>query len=149
KLSIAEAMGDLYGLKARTITAIVGMFRTAGAIAMQFKVGAIVLSYAFSGYGDKIMALAALVVIIYSALGGIRAVVMTDVVQLLTFAVFIPILAFIIWSNLEEPAEVITTISSNPIFDYRVALGIDNYKGLINLIFISIVFFLPHLDPAV
>ena len=149
KLSIAEAMEGLYGSAARTITAIVGMFRTAGALAMQFKVGAIVLSYAFHDFGDKLIVLAALVVIIYSTLGGIRAVIMTDIVQLLTFAVFIPILAFIIWNNLDDPAEVITTLSTNPVFNYRIAFGFNNYLELINLILIPIVFLLPHLDPAV
>ncbi|NDB83555.1 MAG: hypothetical protein EB127_12650, partial [Alphaproteobacteria bacterium] len=149
KLSIAEAMESLYGSTARTITAIVGMFRTAGAIAMQFKVGAILLSYAFHDFGDKLIVLAAFVVIIYSTLGGIRAVIMTDIIQLLTFVVFIPTLAFVIWNNLEDGSQVITTLTTNPVFDYRIAFGFNTYIECINLILIPIVFLLPHLDPAV
>ncbi|KJV70647.1 putative membrane protein [Orientia tsutsugamushi str. UT76] len=38
-----------------------------------------------------------MVVIIYSAFGGIRAVVFTDIFQSLAFGAFIPTLAILIW----------------------------------------------------
>ena len=81
KLTIAEAMGSIYGPVVRPITAFLGLFNVAGNIAMQFKVAAIILTYAFGGLGTKFMILGALVVIIYSALEGIRAVIMTDIVN--------------------------------------------------------------------
>ena len=56
-------------------------------VAMQFKFAGIILTYAFGSLGNKFMILGALVVIIYSALEGIRAVIMTDIVQLLTFTI--------------------------------------------------------------
>lgn len=148
KISIAEAIGEIYGTNARRITAIAGLFRTAGAIAMQFKVGAVVLAYAFGSMGDKLMIVAALIVITYSAAGGIRAVIMTDIMQLLTFSVFIPILAFIIWNNLDSPSSVITTLSTNPLFDYKKVFNFNSSLEVLNFGLIALVFLLPMIDPA-
>ncbi len=148
KISIAEALGGIYGNKVRVITAIAGLFRTAGSIAMQFKVGAVVLAYAFGNLGDKLMIVAALIVITYSAAGGIRAVIMTDIMQLLTFSVFIPILAFIIWNNLDSPNSVITTLSTNSLFDYKKVFHFNSYLDMANFGLIALVFLMPMIDPA-
>jgi len=147
--SVASAMGRLYNSSViRIITASTALFKVAGTIAMQFKVAAIILGYAFGDFGNELMIFGALIVITYSALGGIRAVIMTDIIQLLTFAVFIPILAFIIWNHLDNPAEVVTTISSNSIFDYRVVFSFNGWQELIGFIFIIIAYVLSALDPA-
>ena len=147
--SVASAMGSLYSSSTiRIITALTGLFKVAGTIAMQFKVAAIILGYTFGDFGNHLMMVGALMVIIYSALGGIRAVVMTDIVQLLTFAVFIPILALIIWNQLDNSTEVAATLSSNPIFDYRVVFDFNNYLELISFVFIIITYILSALDPA-
>ena len=45
KLSIAEALGDLYGDKVRIIVALAGTIGDAGAIAVQFKVFGSIFSY--------------------------------------------------------------------------------------------------------
>ena len=46
-LSIAEAMGKLYGNKARLITAIAGCIGTSGMIATQFKISGILFEHCF------------------------------------------------------------------------------------------------------
>jgi Na+/proline symporter len=47
KLSIAEAMGDLFGRHVRIITAICGFIGIAGVIAIQFQVAGKLTHYAF------------------------------------------------------------------------------------------------------
>jgi Na+/proline symporter len=51
KLSIAEAMGDLFGGKVKFITAVMGIFVSIGYLAIQFKVSAKVLEMVFGASG--------------------------------------------------------------------------------------------------
>ena len=92
-LSIAEAMGNMFGKKVRIITAVCSIGLTAGAVAMHFKVASTVMGYFFGMSGNYATIISGIVVIIYSARGGIKAVTFTDLIQFFTFGTFFPILA--------------------------------------------------------
>ena len=123
KLTIAEAMGSLYGNTIKRITALSGILTATGELAIQFQVIAKILAMLFGVQVNSVIATAALIVIIYSAFGGIRAVTFTDVLQFITFGTFIPILALVVYNGLNKPEQVIHTLSTNPIFNLKTMFG--------------------------
>lgn len=119
KLSIAEAMGDLYGKRIRVITAISGVIGAAGVIAIQLKMTGAIFEYALelpSSYG---IISAAIIVIIYSSLGGIKSVTFTDVIQFFTFGIVIPLIAYVLFTSIENFDIVIKTLGTSPLYDYN------------------------------
>lgn len=80
-LSVAEAMGDLYGKTVRMLTAMSGILFNVGIVAMQFKVIAEIIASVFGIDRAWVMSIASVIVIAYSVSGGIRAVTFTDVLQ--------------------------------------------------------------------
>ena len=126
-LSVAEAMGSLYGKHVRIITAVGGIIKSFGMITSQFVVTTSLLQAVF-GPQDRVALVALLgVVVLYSFWGGIKAVAFTDIVQFFAFGVVIPILALIMWHKLDNPVDKIkavfregivassNTLSSNPV----------------------------------
>ncbi len=86
-LSIAEVMGDLYGKKVRTITAIAGFIGASGIIAVQLKIAGLLFEYALGIpiiYG---IILSGVTITLYSSLGGIKSVTFTDVIESISFFV--------------------------------------------------------------
>jgi len=147
-LSIAEAMRDLYGKHAQTITAIFGIMRTIGSMAVQFKVIAKMFIFLLGIQENPwLTVLAAGVVVLYSAFGGVRSVTITDIFQFITFSVFIPILALIVWRNLKNPAQVITLLDTNPLFSWKSVFG-WNAKTL-SMLGLLLYFALPGLTPPI
>lgn len=118
-LSVAEAIGSLYGPTVRLITALSGIIKSIGFVAVQFKASAVLLELLFGFEGTHATYLAAFIVILYSSFGGIKSVTFTDIVQFLVFGLFIPILALIIWRELKNPEDVIVTLKENPIFSFK------------------------------
>lgn len=136
-LSIAEAMGKLYGRTIRIITGVSGVLREGTIIGAQFVAMGGALKIVFDpkgmtfnilghtvelGGGEVSMIVAAPIVVFYSAFGGIRAVTFTDVLQFLTFFVFIPILTLIVWHKLKDPEKVTHVLTANPNFSFRHVL---------------------------
>ncbi len=144
KVSIAEAIGGLYGKLVRLIAAICGSI--VAAIALQFKVFATIFKSYLGISSDYAIYLAGFIVISYSAFGGIRSVAFTDVIQFFTFGVFIPVLSIIIWheyTNINGFDFKVAT--SNTLFDYKEFIGFSNSKFW-SLTFLFILFALPSLD---
>lgn len=141
KLSVAEAMGDMYGKRVRILSAASGILAHFGIIAVQFQVLNRVLAFVFGLESSKgLVVFASVVAIVYSAFGGIRSVTLTDAFQFMTFSIFIPILALIIWNNLQEPGQVMRTLTTNPIFSWRnieVESGIHVYAKPCYILFNS------------
>ena len=100
KVSIASAMGDLYGQKVRVITAATATFGAMGSIAVQFKVLGSVIAYFWHIPASVTIIGAGMIATIYSAFGGIRAVTFTDVLQFFAFGIILPLLSFVIWNDL-------------------------------------------------
>jgi len=146
-LSVAEAMGNLYGTKVRVITAISGVLGVIGYIAIQFQVIGKTLSFLLDIKGPAVTIAAALVVILYSAFGGIRSVLITDVLQFMIFSIFIPILSLVVWNQIKDPSLVVNTISNNPIFSFKALVTWD--AKLKNALGLMLYFIIPGLNPAI
>ena len=92
-LSIADIMGDFYGETSKKMTAFFGIANCIAVLCIQFVALGNILS-SFLGIPFIYALLApSLVLIIYSSFGGIRSVVMTDLIQFCIFIVMVPLLA--------------------------------------------------------
>ncbi|OYX13365.1 MAG: hypothetical protein B7Z16_15740, partial [Algoriphagus sp. 32-45-6] len=148
KLSIADAMGGLYGDKVRIVTSIASCIKSAGMIAVQLKVAGMLIEYGFdipSSYGVLI---AAVIVGFYTSLGGIKSVTFTDVIQLFTFGTIIPTLAFFIFGSLESIDTVSTTIQNSPLFNYKEVFDFSNVKSL-SYLFLFVYIVMPKFNPPI
>lgn len=146
-LSVAEGMGNLYGITVRMITAISGILRAIGSVAIQFQVIVKMLDLLLGIEGPWITVIAASIVILYSAFGGIRSVIITDLLQFLTFAIFIPMLALIVWNHLKDPNKVIITLKTNPIFSLKETIGWN--KQFFSALGLMLYFVIPGLNPPI
>jgi Na+/proline symporter/signal transduction histidine kinase len=145
-LSIAEAMGDLFGKEVRMISALSGVFASAGFIAVQFKVFGSAFSFFLDMPHQYGIFLASAVTIVYSAFGGIRSITITDVLQFFTFGVMLPVIGIIVWNDVNTVDLISTT--SNPLFNYKEFLGLSNPKFW-DLLMLFMLFVLPGFEPAV
>ena len=148
KLSIAEAMGDLFGQKVRIITAIAGFIGITGKIAIQLKLAGLLFSYVLdisSGYGTII---AAFIITLYSSLGGIKSVTFTDIIQFLTFIVVIPVIAYALLNSIDNTNIIINTLTTHPVFDYKEVFNFSNALSLDKL-FVFLYFITPAFNPAI
>ena len=148
KLSIAEAMGSLYGKNIRLITAISGIFPAIGNVAAQFTILAALLNHWLGIPGIYAIAISSFVVITYSTFGGIKAVTFTDLIQFFTFGTIIPVIAFIIWNQFSDTEAVFSTLMQNPLFDYRAVIDHNNPKFL-DTLFLFLFFMIPGFDSAI
>jgi len=146
-LSVAEAMGDLYGRAVRVITAISGILGSIAYMAVQFQVIAKMLTLLLGFQGPWVTIAAASIVIFYSAFGGIRSVLITDLLQFIVFSIFIPILALVVWNHLKNPAKVAATLAINPIFSFKEVIG-WNTKFL-SALGLMLYFIVPGMEPAI
>lgn len=146
-VSIAEAMGKMYGKNVRIFTAFCGVLGTIGFISVQFKVSAGLFSYFVGINGIYATLASAVVVVFYASYSGIRAVTFTDMVQLFAFSVFIPGLALLVWGTLDAPSAIVETLNTNPNFDYARIFSSDNEK-FYSWIALLCFFLIPSLDPA-
>ncbi len=147
-ISVAEAMSTIYKGNARLITSIVGLIMVIGTVAIQFKVCATIFSYFFTIPSTQATIISACIVIGYSAFGGIKAVTFTDILQVITFSLFIPILSFAIWKTMSEPISFLHLTTHNPAFNKNSILSGSFYDNL-EFFCLIILFIVPGLDPAI
>ncbi len=148
KISIAEAMGSIYGQKVRIITAIFGSLGVGGIIATQLKVAGITFEYALqipSIYGILV---AGFIITLYSSLGGIKSVTFTDIIQFFTFSVVIPLVAYILLKNVDNTSNIEKIFSTNELFDFSKVLDFTQPKSLYYLS-LFLCFALPAFNPAI
>ena len=132
-LSIAEAMGGLFGKNVRMLTAISGIIASSGMIAVQFKVAGTVFEYL--GVPVKYgVIISGLIITLYSSLGGIKSVTFTDVIQFFTFGTIIPIIGFFILNSLNSLDDVQAVLSTNKLFDLGEVFDFSQPKSFFYLI---------------
>ncbi|NRB11523.1 MAG: ATP-binding protein, partial [Rickettsiaceae bacterium] len=146
--SIAESMGNLYGKNIRIITAVTGIAASIGSIAVQFKVFGSLFSYFLEFSNTYGIILAATIVIIYSATGGIKAVTFTDVVQFFTFGTAIPIVGVMIWNQFYYTDFSFANGLIDPKFNLNRIFDVDNPK-LLSMITLILYCALPGLKPNI
>jgi Na+/proline symporter len=118
-VSMAEAMSSIYGKEVQTIAALSSVLTSIGYIAIQFKVIGKTLTALFNYQGSEITIIAAAIIIFYSAFGGVKSVTFTDVVQFITFGTLLPVLALVIWHSIQNPQQVIHTLTTNTNFNFK------------------------------
>ena len=148
KISVAEIMGELYGKKIKFITAIASILLSVGYVAVQIK-ALIELFYHFFGVSSIYATLlAATVITVYSTMGGIKAITFTDVIQFLTFGVFVPVFAIFVWNLFDNPSgTVIATTKSNPLFSIDTVFNFYDIK-FYSFFILFLYYTIPGLDPA-
>ncbi|MEL6358620.1 MAG: hypothetical protein AAFQ01_01625, partial [Bacteroidota bacterium] len=120
-VSVPHILGDQYGPSVQVIAGISATLHALGYIAGQFKaisrITEILLGYA----GSEVTIVTAVLVILYSTSGGVKAVTFTDVVQFFTFGTLIPVLALAVWTHMGEtaPAQVTAVFNNDPRFSFR------------------------------
>ena len=133
-LSVAETMGNLYGKNVRLITAISSIAQAIAMTALQIKVFSTVFSHFFGFSSVYATCISSFVVIFYSAWGGIKAVTFTDVIQFLTFGMFIPLFLLFIWQVFGNTEAISHAFQSNPLLDYTQLIDWHNPKFFPNLV---------------
>jgi Na+/proline symporter/signal transduction histidine kinase len=148
KISVAEIMGELYGKKIKFITAIASILLSVGYVAVQIK-ALIELFYHFFGVSSIYATLlAATVITVYSTMGGIKAITFTDVIQFLTFGVFVPVFTIFVWNLFDNPSgTVIATTKSNPLFFIDTVFNFYDLK-FYSFFILFLYYTIPGLDPA-
>lgn len=147
KVSIAHAMGGLYGKAVQVIVAIASSIGAAGSIAVQFKVFGNIFSY-FLYINDSIAIITAgVIATAYSAFGGIRAVTFTDVFQFFAFGIIVPLLSFVIWNNFYNEGYSVVTALQAPQYNISYLFSPNNPK-LLETIIIFCFFAMPSISGA-
>ena len=90
--------------------------------------------------------MAATIVILYSSFGGVRAVTFTDVLQFVTFIVFMLTLVYIAWNHLPHAEEQVATVLATKTSDLQKMMS----SGSISPTFLFLLFYNinPSLGPA-
>ncbi len=148
KVSIAAAMGEIYGKPVQLVSAIVESIGSIGLIAVQFKVfGGLISTYL--GLSPFIsIVVAGGITTFYSAYGGIKAVTFTDMLQFFTFGVIIPLVSFIIWNDFYNDGLTISSILNDKKFDITT-IFINSDNRFYELVFLFAYFGLPIIDAPV
>lgn len=141
KVSVADAMGSIYGDYVRMLTAIAGSVGSMGLVAVQFKVFGGLVEY-FAGISSTIaIIISGLIVTVYSALGGIRAVTFTDMLQGVAFGMVIPIVGFVVWSHFYHSGLSVGVALQDPKFNISHILGsvdLDFWNLVLLFMFFSV-----------
>lgn len=148
-VSVAEAMGRVYGKPVRTITAIWGVLVSVGLTALQLGSGKSLFSGLFGW--DSVYGTIATggIIIIYSTLGGIRSVTFTDIFQFLTFGTLLPILALAIWNSLNDFDEVRHMIRETPHWNIREFLTSPDSALKWSFLTLIPLYSIPSFSPAI
>ncbi|WPY01082.1 Solute carrier and signal transduction histidine kinase domain protein [Candidatus Trichorickettsia mobilis] len=146
-VSVAEAMGSLYGKAVRVITAIAGILAISGLIGIQFKISSSLFSHFLNISTNWAMFASSMVVVLYSAFGGIRSITFTDILQFFTFGTVIPIIGLIIWQDVASMDDILTVLAEDKNFHFT-NMEFTNPQFL-EMIQLSLIFVIPALHPSI
>ncbi|WP_432466139.1 sodium:solute symporter family transporter [Candidatus Cardinium hertigii] len=115
-LSTAESIGSSYGTWPRVLSALFGVARSIITIVTQINVITSTVTICIPNIDSyAITAAISLIFIIYSSLGGIRAVTFTDVMQFITFTIVIPFFTWYMYMHINRsPIEIVACLKSSP-----------------------------------
>lgn len=144
-VSVAEAMGSMYGKTVQIITALSGIMAKTGFMAIQFKIIARVLVVLFNMESHLATIMSASIVIFYSAFGGIKAVTFTDILQFFTFGAVLPALALVIWNSVKNSSDITATLADYPMFHLSQVVGWHpQFFSAVGLLLYATI---PHFQP--
>lgn len=100
EISIASILSRIYGISVERFAGLSAYFYCFSAVALQVKTIGIIINYTLGYESVFAVCLSYFIITAYSALGGIRSVVKTDVVQFIIFMVVFPtVVSFLLKEN--------------------------------------------------
>ncbi|TDG95050.1 sodium:solute symporter family transporter [Cardinium endosymbiont of Culicoides punctatus] len=144
-LSMADTIGRVYGRIPRVITVLSSVAASIASLAIQINVITLAISVCTDLNNTKaISMIATLILVFYSAFGGIRAVAYTDTVQFVTFFMVIPILACILFQKTgKSTSDVIHFLGTQKKFEFESISG----QALISLIALRLAGLFSYIEP--
>lgn len=148
KLSIAEAMGELYNNRVRAITSISGAIGVVGIIGIQLQISGQLFEYITNINSFYGVIISGMIITIYSTLGGVKSVTLTDLIQAATFGVVVPLLSYFLLKDFGSLEFAFSKLSLNPNFNFSSSFSFENPKAYY---YISLFLWLliPHFNPAI
>ncbi|AWN81834.1 hypothetical protein DK880_00513 [Candidatus Cardinium hertigii] len=140
--SIAESIGSVYGKYPKVITAFASICSAIAALAGQITAMSMAIRMCINvANPQSIIILSSVILIIYSTFGGIRAVTFTDVLQLITFTLVIPLLAGSIFAKIDiTSTEIISFLQAQQKFQFKNVYHYDlKLIGMLCLILSNLV----------
>jgi len=145
-LSVAEALGKIYGKKVRVISGLAASVSCMVYVGGQFFVGSKILATLFNLKGIWPLLIVAIIVTGYSVFGGIRSVVFTDLFQFVLMGLFIPMLGLVIYASISSEVEIVSYIVNLEQFSLSKFLNrLDLLPYSTHLGYVFFASFLPHM----
>ena len=135
-LSISDIMQKLYGTTGRWVTNVAAVLMGIGAVASQAAAMGYVLNYFLDLPYTQSLYISLFIMVVYSALGGIRAVAFTDVFQLCVFIIAIPMACSVAYHNVGGYQAIIDHTPDNLL---KLDLNASNIWLFLSLIFYSLM----------
>lgn len=145
RTTVSSGMGKIYGPRVKVITALAGAIGASGSIAVQFKVFGN-LGHEFLKLDSQLLTiLMGAFIIWYSRWGGIKAVVKTDIIQMVAFLIALPVVAIIIYLTFDKTDSI--DLSSIDKFNLSHVFGTYDAK-FVDMILLGLYFAIPSLNPV-
>ncbi|MEO0347835.1 MAG: sodium:solute symporter family protein [Pseudomonadota bacterium] len=140
--TLGELMQLYYGKSGQVVCGVLSLLICGLCVAMQIAVFGY-MGHAFFGINQTTAALfSAVVIIIYCYFGGIRAVVTTDVIQIVIILVVFPFLCYFALDNFGGIDLLMSQVSQSKL------TNISSHPKLYHYIIMAIIFAIPEFDPA-
>lgn len=134
--SISDIMGVIYGKSVRCISALFSILLCLGIIGMQILALSILLKDLLGSSYLETLIYSMLLIVFYSALGGLHAVIITDIFQLIVIVIVIPLMVFM---------SIYTTDGISIMQEFNKDILTNNS---INYAFLAMQFAFPIINPA-
>ena len=112
-ISVGDIVGQMYGKNAQVLTGVFGFLISASLVAVQFKALSFVFHYFYHISPDIGVWISALILIAYSAFGGVRAVTWTDMIQFFILVNAVPLVTSIAVNKIGGIHELFHLIPDN------------------------------------
>lgn len=136
-ISVSDIIEVLYGKTARWITNIMAIAMSIGILALQISAMGYLFGYFLDISPTHCALLAFSVLVTYSFFGGIRAIILTDVVQAAIFFIGIPMACFMAYSDLHMSYSEI--LASLPASHSSIDITVPNVLILLSMILHSML----------
>ncbi|MDF2965767.1 MAG: sodium:solute symporter family protein [Rickettsiaceae bacterium] len=143
KLTVGEILEDTYGTPARVVTGICGALFSAAVLAAQIKALSFLISYFLPVSNIAATIGSCAVFIFYSAIGGVRAVTITDVLQFIALAITVPMVLNVGLFEVGGWSGLIEKVPANHLNIFADSKLIARYSC------IFLLFSIPCFDPAI
>ncbi|MHC0448598.1 MAG: sodium:solute symporter family protein [Candidatus Lariskella arthropodorum] len=135
-ISISDIMEKLYGKAGRWVTNISSILLSIGVVALQAAVMGHLTDYFFGIGYDKSVIITVLILALYSSLGGIRAVALTDVFQFAVIMLAIPIACSFAYHDVGGYQGIVRGLPNDML---QLNLNAENILLFLSLIFYSFI----------